>query len=57
MASRDDQVGENEEEADVSRATLGGSSDEWGKTWCESDELIRGVGGRMTVSLSDEKAL
>ena len=23
-----------------------------GKTWCESDELIRGVGGRVTVSFS-----
>ena len=57
MASRDDQVGKNEEKADVSRATLGGIIWRKGKTWCESDELIRGVGGRVTVSRSDEKAL
>ena len=54
VASRDDQVRENEDEADLMRANLADHLRK-GKTRCESDELIRGVGGMVTVSFSHKE--
>ena len=50
---QEDENGKSENETSPRRANFAGPLDE-GESWCEIDELLRGVGGQMTASISNK---